>query len=180
MLKTLSRIQAEVGEWSITNFGPQQSKIIDFGPLRSLAPLLGIIEEIGEYEKAEIEGDELEMFDAIGDILIYACDFACREQAKLILCDGEPLITETLSIIGGNLCHCVIKHHQGIRGFNNVNKYKASRDNTLHSLMKALSDICRNILNVSLLDVLNDTWEKVSQRDWKKDPEGGNARDAGE
>ncbi len=173
MLKTLSRIQAEVGVWSITNFGDQQSKVVDYGPLRSLAPFLGIMEEIGEYEKASIEGDEEEMLDAIGDILIYACDFACREQADLFLCDSEPLITETLSIIGGALCHCVLKHHQGIRGFDNVHKYTVHRDAALISLMKVLSDICRNILNVSLIDVLNDTWEKVSKRNWKKEPEGG-------
>jgi len=171
-MKTLSEIQSEVDRWSLLNFGSQQSMSTGAN-LYSLAPLLGIVEEVGEYETASIAGDEPGMRDAIGDILIYLCDFASREYAcKLLLFDGKPTTFQTLTTTVGFLCHCVLKRHQGIRGMDNENFYNANRDSAINQLMLVISGICNNVLNDSVIDILNETWESVQKRDWKKNPGG--------
>lgn len=83
-------IQKQVGEWSRQNFGDQISKQT-LAELGSIAPLLGIVEEVGELTHAVLKRhqgirgfDDDKVYeeardDAIGDILIYLCDFCSRE-----------------------------------------------------------------------------------------------------
>lgn len=87
---TLHALQMEIGAWSRKNFGNQESKVTG-NPLYSLAPLLGIVEELGELTHAVLKHhqgirgmDDLDTYeaardDAVADMLIYLCDFACRE-----------------------------------------------------------------------------------------------------
>ena len=95
---SLAEIQKSVGEWAQRNFGNNQSKHpIDnnIGPMGSLCPLLGIIEEVGELAHCVLKAHQgirgfndsekylTERDDALGDILIYLCDFATREGVNL-------------------------------------------------------------------------------------------------
>lgn len=92
--KSLREIQAEVGRWSINNFGFQVSKRTGV-ELGSLAPLMGMGEELGELfhavlkhhqgirEMALMSAYEEARNDALADILIYMCDFATREDVDL-------------------------------------------------------------------------------------------------
>jgi len=112
--RSLKEIQKEVASWSETNFGQQVSQVTGF-PLGSLAPLLGIMEELGE------------------------------------------------------LCHCVLKHHQGIRGYDDPSKYEPERDDALADILVYLCDFASRE-GVNLLHVLNETWEQVAKRNWKKNP----------
>jgi len=178
-MKTLAQIQKEVGRWSLLNFGSQQSMSTGAN-LYSLSPLLGIVEEIGEYEEASFSNDLLEMRDAIGDILIYACDFAEREEyCVLLMPHGAPMSNQTLTIAAGMLCHAALKRHQGIRGFDDGSIYRAGRNRALDILMKVIGYICEDILNTTLTEILNETWESVQKRDWKKNPKGEPDADAG-
>jgi len=167
------QIQVEVGCWSMANFGVQISKPRPDMKLDSIAPLLGIVEEVGEYEDAACKGDEAEMLDAIGDILIYLCDFIGREPGcSMFFVDQNNKLYKniTLTSAAGHLCHWVLKYHQGIRGMDIQEKYYAQRDNAIHNMMIAIDDICTNVLNTTMLDVLNETWESVQKRNWKKNP----------
>ncbi len=81
----LRQIQYEVSYWSRKNFA-----------LGSLAPLLGIVEEVGELCHATLKYHqgirsldnrtkyEADRNDAVGDILIFLCDYANREDIDLI------------------------------------------------------------------------------------------------
>jgi len=92
--KSLALIQSEVAKWSRVNFGDQVSKATD-QVLGSLSPLLGLVEEVGELSHVTLKhhqgirgyDDEQkyqeERDDAVGDILIYLCDYASREGISL-------------------------------------------------------------------------------------------------
>ncbi len=114
--KTLQQIQDEIREWADRNFKDNQSKApgVTYGtPLGSIAPLLGIVEEVGE------------------------------------------------------LSHCVLKRHQGIRGYDENDKYFTERDDALADIMVYLCDFAGRE-KVDLDYVLNKVWAKVQLRDWQK------------
>lgn len=115
MTTDLPTIQREIGEWSRRNFGDQTSKATH-QVLGSLAPLLGVTEELGE------------------------------------------------------LTHVVLKRHQGIRGYDNYEKYKAERDDAVADLMIYLCDFAEREGDLDVMEALERTWNKVKSRDWKNRP----------
>ncbi len=157
---SLDDLQTAVKEWSNENFGPQESKaritrytdtvhnVVREAPLRlgELAPLLGIGEEIGEYDDATAADNLTEQCDALADILIYLCDFASRDGLTLRhAAMREALFAErppSLSSCYGRLAHCVLKRHQGIRGFQDLKVYNLERDKAIHALIARL---CLNL-----------------------------------
>lgn len=78
-----------------------------------------------------------------------------------------PLLGATEEL--GELCHCVLKHHQGIRGFGDDTKYQEARDDAIGDLGIYLLDFCARE-GVSLAEVINRTWDKVCQRNWVANP----------
>lgn len=98
-MKSLQEIQEEIGKWSNTQFGfnlSHDDTSLSYGaPLGSLPSLLGMVEEIGELCHAVIYkhqgrgySDPIEhrkaKEDALADLLIFACDFAERENISLL------------------------------------------------------------------------------------------------
>lgn len=181
-------IAQEVHLWSIENFGDQKG-------IDKLAPLLGIGEELGELAAAsnsEEFGEETERLreqaDAIGDIGIYLFDFCTRDEVDLegILWSIDKSIPDNpalafhsfdrclSSLISdlGHLHHAVLKRHQGIRGYDDINVYVSNRDTAIGSLLANLYQISVTALypfevnNFEL--IVEETWEKVvSKRNWK-------------
>lgn len=97
-MKTLAEIQKEIGEWAKEQFGPNLSRDDSSPlwnhPLGSLAPLLGMVEEIGElchavvyrhqgrgYDNLQEHREAKE--DAVADLMVFACDYANREGMDL-------------------------------------------------------------------------------------------------
>lgn len=158
----LRKLQADVGEWSRHNFGEQDSKTVsttyypdfltklahDVGkplteqvtiPLRlgSLAPLLGIGEELGELDDAS--GSEA-VDDAVADTLIYLCDYAEREGVQLADLELMEISAPSLASAYGYLVHCVLKRHQGIRDFADAEYFEQERDKALAVLLTTLAE----------------------------------------
>jgi NTP pyrophosphatase (non-canonical NTP hydrolase) len=81
----LEKLQKEVGDWSLKNFGDQSSS----------NPLLGAVEEVGELCHAHLKSQQgirgyddpakgiANKKDALGDILIYLMDYCSREGISL-------------------------------------------------------------------------------------------------
>lgn len=80
-MKDLMELSKEIGEWSTQNFGEQESKLTPGHTLGSVAPFLGIVEELGELLSAETIP---EMIDAISDCGIYSLDYLYREKSEHI------------------------------------------------------------------------------------------------
>lgn len=173
-------LQVQVARWSLDNFGTQESKVTG-SSLYSLAPLLGLIEEaLDELISAETA---LEAQDALGDICIYMCDFGSREMPyadirQIMLeyrhdtaCIDHTEALTTLCKSLGKLCHCVLKRHQGIRGYDNNDKYVAERDQAIASIMWTAPMVVESEENIFAfgIEAFQDT---VSKRDWKMNPEG--------
>lgn len=192
---SLSVIQSEIREWSARQFGSQTSKVTH-QELGSLAPLLGIVEEIGELATALLEdqndsdvsrsetGDAI--VDALADVMVYACDWANREgdvdlSALMIAADEDstPIMEDSRTSIiraaaaAGELCHVTLKRHQAIRGYEDYAKYTHDRDKAMKVLLTQLINIADDYW-VTLLDELTTTWNKVKSRDWVNRPNDAN------
>ena len=161
--------------------------------LNSLAPLMGITEEIGELTEQFIllnkthENDASllsiyeEVKDALGDICVYLCDYCEREKLNLahIILSTKPeenaysgCSNNNLVIANGRLYHATLKRHQGIRGFDNFEKYADAQANAISQIWRACDTLADKLLaGKPLLLILQETWEKVvSKRNWKKSP----------
>lgn len=142
---SIETLKQDIGDWSKYNFGTQESKwrsvvgqtpitskktrlTILHIPLRELSPLLGIVEELGEYALARRNytdsiQDKLALGDAFADMVIFLLDFA--DRLGISLKNYKPPFTHaaeendksqsTIIICIGKLCHLILKRHQGIR-----------------------------------------------------------------
>lgn len=174
-ITALETIRSEVGEWSQRNFGAQTSKATG-QELRSIAPLLGLFEEIGELTLANAIPDFAEQKDALADCFIYLCDFMHRENVNLPLLSTLPVhFNRSPTILDlyvwvGKLTHVVLKRHQGIRGYAQDEKYFSERDYFIAFILEILRKLCSG-LDLDWLDSFTETWNKVKSRDWEKNPE---------
>lgn len=181
-LKPINVIQSEVGEWSRNNFGAQCSKLYGVD-LHEIAPLLGVSEEIGELVSSSTREQEL---DAIGDIMVYLCDFSARFGIQAIVATPEQLGEQDaldfnedplsgIIICAGRLTHVILKTHQGIREFTSVEYAKEQATKHLSELLYCVSLYCTMYLYPMNAEViLNNVWtQTVSKRNWKTNPSNG-------
>lgn len=166
---TMKELKNAVGEWSERNFGAQVSKCkwskLEGQALGSLAPLLGIIEELAEMEEAVALLKLEDVKDSIGDQCIYLADYCRREGCEI----PPPQHTNMplLACVRG-LIHATLKSHQGIRGFDSAEKYMEVRDTALSLYIGRLSQLSLQYTGETLNAVANKVWEKVAKRDWQK------------
>lgn len=179
----MNQLVKEVGEWSKQNFGEQETlilpvvpfstvkKYVEYSPLHivtvdnpvvclgSLAPLMGIVEEYGEFIDADTEDDRK---DAMGDMVIYLSDYCNREGMEF-----PNINLERDAILGveiGKLFHATLKRFQGIRGFDDTAKYIEFRDKAVEGIVTSLARIDDQFWFYGI-----DTWNKiVKKRNWTK------------
>lgn len=192
---TFDELVQDVGAWSLANFEQSWTDLpvrytdphnegspVKVG-LGSLAPLLGIGEEIGELNDAVIIADDDQLLDSVGDILIYLCDWCHREDLPFPVeysaeeCEvDEDGTLNALSAAYGRMCHCKLKRCQKIRSMDNDPTYQGGMHGAMTSLMCALAAYMKQSLSINdkkadkhnLLKIANDTWGSVvSKRDWK-------------
>ena len=67
----------------------------------------------------------------------------------------------------GELLHATLKYHQGIRGYDDPNKYERKRDDAVGDIMIYLLDYCSRE-GIDLMQVTQKTWDEiVKKRNWK-------------
>ena len=164
MNKTLNEIQSELKVWTEYNFGKQTPDI----------PILGMIEELGELSHAiltEKQGIRQSDFladkkDAIADLTIYALNYLNAQDLEYD--DNQPSksyltecdILQDISVQIGMLDVEV----------NDIEMFTNS-DN-IEDLISLLRGLC-NMFNINFITTVNEVWEKVKLRDWKKYPKDG-------
>jgi NTP pyrophosphatase (non-canonical NTP hydrolase) len=171
------KLQQEVGEWAERNFGDQ-------APYRQI---LGMIEELGELDdamerRANASPSPSEFFesaeavcDAMADTVIYMADFCYRTGRKLsgVANLPKPSAIYRIPTLIRHLAHHQLKLEQNIRlneGHNNC------ITETLELICALLHWTCRYSFGYTTLEEeVEKTWARVQQRDWKKNPETGEA-----
>jgi NTP pyrophosphatase (non-canonical NTP hydrolase) len=155
---TLEIAQKEVGEWALRNFGEQSS----------YRPVLGMMEELGEFCEARDRFDVKNMRDAIGDIGIYMLHYcAIRGWSMSELWDDRVGPTGPIMSTVKALCHSQLKGEQNIRGGAARHDFllKKELSNLLWRMDQAAIDV-----GTDCLVLIYNVWEKVKQRDWQKNP----------
>jgi NTP pyrophosphatase (non-canonical NTP hydrolase) len=72
----------------------------------------------------------------------------------------------------GELCHAILKHSQGIRGFDNEVKFTKAVGDAIADTMIYLSQIATDLgMDVATLYV--ETANQVMHRNWKNNPKNG-------
>jgi hypothetical protein len=185
---TLFEVQKEVGEWSRRNFGQQISKANPTLMLNSIAPLLGLLEEYGELmfgledDPFGAENDD-DGRDAIGDIGVFLMDYTYREGFNMPHNHSELSAVEMANIHFVSesrllepvlrICYATLKHHQGIRGFDNVEMYQKKIQLHVAQLLERLDVYCVHKYKCHFIVVLNEVWGSVKKRDWEKNKHTG-------
>lgn len=152
-----------VNNWSMANFGSQSG-------LGLLMPLLGIVEEVGEYDEAlTLEDKE----DAIGDILIFALDYAKRAGMNL---SDIPIRSKQISYCTGKwvskLAHARLKRFQKIRGMDNITAFREKEKEAILGLFGACDGLSDTMLSDGAFKIACKTWtEVVAKRKWHTQPD---------
>ena len=182
MQNELDSLRERIAEWSLNNFGSQKSKV-DGHTYGYMLPLLGIGEEIGEYERADSEGaPDLEVIDAIADIVIYLCDFASRLQVPLRYPSahnhgtGDYLSSVYPTVAYSDILHHILKMHQGIRGYENIEFALSKTSFSCTDLLLVLINVTHEHNYPDPVTLATNTFNAiVSKRDWKTNPNSGEA-----
>ena len=141
---TLREIQNEQTIWSQRNFKERHPEWA----------ILGVCEELAELS---------------GIILQYLDD---KEEEKSISLDSEKLLKTILRAheAAGRLAHATLKREQGIR--KSTIQYIGEENDAVGDTVLFLMEFC-NQRGYDLQTIVEETWIKVRQRDWKKFPKNG-------
>ena len=123
-------------------------------------PLLGMGEELGELFTSETQEDEK---DAVGDILIYACDYAWRNNLQF----REPAQEHwrNVEMALPQLFHFHIKQEQGIRY--SFEKAQDGKQEWFDNFLAHVFHTARQF-DLNAAQCVHETWERVKLRDWNQ------------
>lgn len=151
-----------VHAWSLANFGSQKG-------LGCLMPLLGIVEEVKEFEEAL---DLPEQEDALGDICIFLMDYCKRSGMELDFPLQFDLTNDDLGYYVGNLSHIRLKRIQGIRGMENLAAFRSYEYDYVYSLLAACETAAVKFSVGGIFEIACRTWDNVvSKRKWHTQPD---------
>lgn len=174
---TLRRLQIEHHRWQVNKLGANAD--------RSLAVMaLGIVEESCWELPVAVEADARdEVFDTLGDILVYTCA-ACtdlRLDFMVLTRDFEPdHLAMAQGLEGwmnlykgiGMLAHVVGKNRQGTRGYDDLNKVRMHAGAAVSRICASVHWLCfSNDWDATVL--FEEVLSKVMQRDWTKNAVSG-------
>lgn len=164
----LRAVQIEHRIWADHNFGSDTDLQNVWLPFAAFA---GIVEELGEYERAETRQEQL---DAIADATIFLIDMCGRKRLQLadILDNDQPFDKhDSMAVVCGRIAHSMLKSAQGIRG-------NTDHSSELNAGIKSLVwwlEFEAEMLGENLFeDLLPNVWSTVKRRDWKADPNAEN------
>jgi NTP pyrophosphatase (non-canonical NTP hydrolase) len=175
-----SELILAVGQWSLKNFEHRR------------APELGIVEEIGEATHCVlkriqgIRGFENEEFfkkefgDALADIIIYLSDWCytynsffkfgrnMHESVRRMNVDDQRKILRHLLQAADKALDIADRD-------TNERTFSATDESTFNMVAQRICNGCElwaQVYDLNLSFLVAATWEKISQRDWKKNPQG--------
>lgn len=172
------KLQVDIAVWATHNFGDNPA----------WQPMLGLIEEIGEFYAAEENAGnslthsqrKLQMEDAIGDQTVYALNLASKVGLNFytdVIYDNYPQSLTAKELLGclGLACHAVLKNAQGIRNMTNDHRKDKLKICLSMWYRWACSQVSRYQMG-PIGKIVETTWQAVSQRNWAKFREDAHVR----
>jgi hypothetical protein len=151
-----------VHQWSLANFGTQHG-------LGCLPPLLGIVEEVREYDEAI---DLSEQEDALGDICIFLMDYCKRSGMQLDFPTQFDLTNTDISYWVGQLSHVRLKRIQGIRGMDNIEVFRVKEYEAVEGILAACETTALSFHPDGIFDIACKTFTNVvKKRQWHTQPD---------
>ena len=166
-MKTLTEIQLERRLWA---------DAVGFGNLGTWEGVLGMQEELGELIGAIIVADIAEAVDAIGDLTLFALHYLdakgwAVEQVlqNVTELDGpvkgtDPVSISCIVILLGKVAHAELKLLQGHRTAS-VGALTELAKLSVGRLLRGVWLISLSLAQRDLVDVTNEVWDRVCQRD---------------
>lgn len=188
----INQLQTEVNEWANRNFGTGHP---------SWHPLVGIIEEVGELSHCHLkmtqgirgtkEQHTAGIIDALGDIVIYMCQYAALKHCTMQEVLGEHSVNKTL----GELQQWVLKYYpvnephmyewrclldiaatageaakQHRPDFKSEGMVYDDKKWVCSALYDVLVAMCHysNMMKIDLQQAVTEVWHEVGKRDWTK------------
>lgn len=152
-------LQVRLARWHVSQFGAPRAEHL----------ALGISEEAGEWWSS---GNLAEEDDAVGDVMVFACQLATLHRLSFADCNLKlPLQRSHSTLVAplgrgvavGLISHVVLKSAHGIRGLADHELARVGVFLGISSLRWAFK-----------FDHSSDCWrataEKVMRRDWRADP----------
>lgn len=178
-VNVLSRIQEEVGAWSVRNF-PKNTPY---------EPLLGMGEELGEIKHAVLKQKQgirgvtpaeaaAAVADGLSDLLIFALDYASRRKYTMrhprilseLKRDTEPVATfGVLAQVLGDL----EAFYDGYVTDSGPCSFTDTAEATYLGEVVLSAFRCMRARGLDPIPTLQTTWDVVKQRDWVADAVAG-------
>lgn len=169
MTFTLRQLQEEQKPWVLRNF---------LDPVTGLQrpvwmPLMGLCEELGELVEAGESSSDVH--DALADLVIFAADFCTAMEWDLqTIWDGRKEYLRTggwrndehllrMTVCVGRLQHHFLKRAQRIRG--DAEHHDREGRRWLGHLLFEIAFLG----GPELLRLVEETWSRVRQRNWRRD-----------
>lgn len=167
--ETLARVQEEQRVWVAHNFGDRPAWM----------PLMGCLEELGELAHSHLkeaqgirnhENHEEKAKDAIADTVIYLCDY-CSAVGVDIAGECERINNIRFQRDAHFYIFRAGRHlGEASRLFENEDGCNIRQGYQIEFAIKNLINYCM-ARGWNFEAIISETWDKVKQRDWKKNPD---------
>ena len=178
---SLNQVQTAQRDWAERNFPPEA--------LSAAWPLHGVGEELREFSQSLTEDDKL---DALADAGIFLMHFCTLSNFFLSDCLGRDF-ERGLRYAMGEASHFTVEDNQGAMALHLFRRFSlvetaalklvqgGLRDVTIAALKDRVADLWLTLTaaayaigdGMSFTSLVEDTWTKVAQRDWKANPKTG-------
>lgn len=156
---TVDALQVRLVRWQTANFGVA----------RAYQLALGVAEEFGELAAASTKAETV---DAIGDVLIYACQMATLHRLAFVeAIDGDTFAMRVpQGAAPGLLAHVTLKADQRIRGLDDP---ELARFATFLALVAVVDEV--RCFDADPVECFTSTARIVMERNWRADAVTGGA-----
>lgn len=173
-MKTISEIQDEHTVWVVRNFGSNRG-------LRH--PAMGMVEEVGELFHAVLKSEQgirgtkqkhdAAARDAVGDVCLYAVDYATKLGVRVADELGSESFDVRVRLIDPLLSalRAATEAYEAVTVRSDEQRKMIGAD-AIFNIILAMSVFCAT-RGWSLHDIVNETWDHVSKRDWTRNPVDG-------
>ena len=148
----IEQIQEFVAAWAMKKYKNNRSKVSRIA-LGSVTPFCGIVAKLGQLERST---DRQQQIEVVGDILLFLCDYAAREDILLShipVASGSPTNKPNRGLVAvGRMSESLLRYHRKQKTFH---EYRVETTEAIFELLGYLDDYVERVIGgIDLLSVL--------------------------